>query len=138
MSKQISHSKARKAMKEYSPRKNGDITYALKRTAMQYVYEAKRLLGKDFQRVNVIIGEATDQSYVGVALTGQRSILIPANTFSLTSEQIKFTVWHEICHALGHSGHNEDCPLMCSRLPRKMDWKAIETAFIKNVKETSK
>ena len=138
MATKISHTKARKAMKAYAPRKNGDITYALKSTAMKYVYEAKKLLGNDFRRVNVIIGEATDQSYVGVALTGKLSILIPTNTFKLTSEQIKFVVWHEICHALGHSGHNEDCPLMCSRLPRKMDWQAIEKAFIKNVKEAQK
>lgn len=98
-------------------RKMNDETYKLRREVMKHIYEAKKLIGASFPRVDVRIADANSgESALGVARTGDNIIWI--TPVAIGEYDLRAVVYHEICHTVYCLDHNEDCPLMKSKISR--------------------
>ena len=99
-------------------RMNSD-TFKQRQVVMQFVREAKTLLGDKFRRIDVRVGERAHNCIVGgqvlgLARLGDDIIWIPESTLERNTDTIRHVVLHEIVHALTGKGHDESCPLMAS------------------------
>jgi len=103
-------------------------TYALRRAVMQYVYEAKHLLGGNMPRVDVRITDAHDSNVLGAAYMKGNSIFIPANT--VVRPDLRDIVFHELCHAVFGTEHVNGCPLMNPSV-MKASHKEVTQLFLK-------
>lgn len=86
-----------------------DETYALRRSVMGVIYEAKRFV--DLPRVEIRIVE-TPPCLLGYAYTGGNIIHISDKVASGSREKLVGTVLHELVHAVKAFGHDPKCPLM--------------------------
>jgi hypothetical protein len=84
--------------------------YALRRKVIELIYEAKQTV-PNLPRIEVRITEESDRVN-GVARVGGKAIWIPSNSAGRTEDQLRRTVFHEICHAAFGADHVEGCPLM--------------------------
>lgn len=96
--------------KGHTNREMNNATYLLRRSVMQYIYEAKHLLGGNMPRVSVRITDAHDSNVLGEAYMRGNSIFISANT--VVRPDLRVIVFHELCHAVFGTKHVSECLLM--------------------------
>jgi len=129
-------------------REMGDETYALKKKAMSYIYEAKNLVkrtfGVDMPRITLRIVDYPPESiisrnFLGCATGyGTDTVLIPAPTFE-KKYSLKHIVFHEILHAAYCVPHIESSPLMKPVIGLKpLPDEELNRLFIEHVKESGK
>ena len=115
-------------------KKMNDKVYSERRQVMDIVYEAKKLLGDKFERVDVRIGKANKgEIALGVGRLNMNIIWIEEKTLTLHKNIRRQIVLHEIVHALTGFGHDDKCPLMkpCVDTKTPLDFDTITTAFLK-------
>lgn len=94
-------------------KKMNDETYALRREAMKFVYEAKELVGGELPRITVRIAEKHNKT-LGVGRMGQNIIWITDEAITNKRFDLRTLVFHELLHAVYAVDHDESCPLMKS------------------------
>lgn len=117
-------------------RKMNEETYALRRRAIDIIYELKaelRAIDKDLPRIEVRIVD-TDPSVTACAYAylGQNIVHISTKWAKYgTEEEFYHIVLHEIVHAATGFRHDNDCYLMHPNLPvNPMPEKSL-AAFVK-------
>jgi len=102
--------------------KMNDQTYSLKRKVINLVYEVKNS-GVNLPRIEVKIGEQRKPNVLGVALLKDNKIWITEDAIKMGEDALRNVVFHEIVHAVTGFGHDENCPLMCSKLGKLLNKK---------------
>ena len=101
---------------EYSGKnkKMNDDVYKLRKQIMSYIYEAKKLLGDSFKRIDLRITEKPENGILGSAKNNCCIVWIPENTLQkkLSDNQLRWIVFHELGHALFGAKHNKRSHLM--------------------------
>lgn len=93
-------------------------TYEQRQMVMNYIYEAKRLLGEHFKRVDVRITEKMNPEALAVGST-DRIVWVDEKTLKECSPvKLRHVVFHELGHAIFRVGHDEKSFLMQPRLPK--------------------
>ena len=129
-------------------RESNDETHALRKKAMQYIYEAKNLVkktfGVDMPRITIRIVDYPPESiisrnFLGCATGyGTDTILIPAPTFE-TKYSLKHIVYHEILHAAYCVPHIKSSKLMNATISStSLSDEVLDALFIEHVKESGK
>ena len=86
-------------------------TYKLRREVMKHIYEAKKLIGESFPRVELRIADANEKGgALVVGRLGQNIIWI--TPVAISEYNLRAIVYHEIGHAVYGLDHDENCPLM--------------------------
>jgi hypothetical protein len=85
-----------------------NATFALRKQAMAFIYEAKNLV-PTLPRINIRITEKSE-SIMGVGSNTTTTIWLTEDT--VNSARLKEIVYHEIVHAAFGLGHFEGCKLM--------------------------
>lgn len=87
-----------------------DDTYELRSRVMSFIYEAKEVV--DLPRIDVRITEPTEDVR-GAGRMGENIIWVGADVArNMSDKNLRTTVYHELCHAVGAVGHQKGCPLM--------------------------
>ena len=106
-----------------------DETYALRRSVMGIIYEAKKFV--TLPRVEVRIVETTP-CLMGYAKMGQNIIHIGAKYAKESGKCLEHVVLHEILHAVKSTKHDPKCPLMNASytvLPQRVIWDSFKKYF---------
>jgi hypothetical protein len=117
-------------------RKMNDETYALRRRAIDIIYELKaelRAIDKDLPRIEVRIVD-TDPSVTACAYAylGQNIVHISTKWAKHgTAAEFYHIVLHEIVHAVTGFRHDNDCYLMHPHLPHNPKPEKSLAAFVK-------
>jgi len=112
---------------------NSDV-YKKRREVIKYIYEAKKLLGDAFRRIDVRITEKMPNNYLGVGRNNHDIIWIPETTvIEYNGSKLRHIVFHEIAHTLFAARHHRKSYLMHPSLPavcndEKMDKGLISIA----------
>jgi len=110
-------------------------TFTLRRKVISIIFEAKNLLREqnvEMDRVDIRITDSKEHQTLGVARMNDRIMWIPADSITnLTGLELRHVVFHELCHALFGTKHDELCMLM-SRVLRKTTRKDQNNAFLTN------
>ena len=99
-----------------------DNTYSLRRKVINLIYEVKNS-GVNLPRIEVRIGEPRKKNLLGVALLKDNKIWITKDAIKMGEDALRNVVFHEIVHAVTGFGHDENCPLMCSKLGKLLNKK---------------
>lgn len=87
--------------------------FALRKRAMKFVYEARNLVS-NLPRVEIRIVENDGAALGKARIDGVKSISIHVKTFTASEEMLRHVVFHELCHTLFKTKHDEKCKLMMS------------------------
>ena len=96
-------------------------TYKLRSRVMELIYEALDH-GIKLPRINVRIGQPTKGNENTLGVGGKKWIWITRNAMNkstdkaLSQDYLRHVVFHEIGHAVFNLPHDENCPLMASKL----------------------
>ena len=105
--------------------------YQLRKKVMNVIYEVKRN-GYKIPRVEVRIVEEGQEDMMGYAYLNENIVHIKRE-FTNCKETLTHLVLHEIVHACAGLGHDENCYLMRSVIPRNVNvensWKAFSKYF---------
>ena len=113
---------------------NEDV-YALRRAVIDLIYEAKETL-PDLPRIEVRITVDSDKLN-GVARMSEKMIWIPANSAKRSRNELRRTVFHEICHAVFGTEHVNGCALM-GPVYKDIDKRVAHRLLLKYAKKTYK
>jgi hypothetical protein len=93
--------------------KMSDDLFKHRRRVMGFLYEARKAAGIELPRVMVRIVEFPEHpSVAGVSIVNKNEIHIALASLSMTDDQLRLVVWHELAHAYFDAKHNENCLLM--------------------------
>jgi len=109
-------------IKQIKNLKMNDETYSFRRKVINLVYEVKNS-GVNLPRIEVKIGEQRKANVLGVALLKDNKIWITKDAIKMGEDALRNVVFHEIVHAVTGFGHDENCPLMCSKLGKLLNKK---------------
>src|SRR5210317_1246501 len=109
-------------IKQIKNLKMNDETYSFRRKVINLVYEVKNS-GVNLPRIEVKIGEQRKANVLGVALLNDNKIWITKDAIKMGQDALRNVVFHEIVHAVTGFGHDENCPLMCSKLGKLLNKK---------------
>ena len=84
--------------------------YNLRRAVIELIYEAKETV-PNLPRIDVRITENSSEVN-GIARMSGMIIWIPSNSANRPKDQLRRTVFHEICHAVFGTAHVNNCKLM--------------------------
>lgn len=110
-------------------KKMNDEVYSLRRKVIDIIYEAK-ILYPSMPRITVRITYDSDKGILGVARLNKDIIWIPERTIKMTKNSLRNVVYHELCHAIFGIGHDENCPLMSSKLDIILSKNKVEKLFL--------
>lgn len=119
--------------------------YKVRREAMQYVYDAKKLLQKkldvDMPRVTIRITDLTtpESILLGSARMGGKIVWIPEDTVKKYRKFLKEIVYHELLHAVFGVPHDPSCDLMGPHIGSKpMSSAKADKLFLKWAERVNK
>lgn len=127
--------------------KSGDDTYKKRRKVIEQIYDAKKLaksIGVELPRIEARIVENDPNTVkaqhlnnaVGIARMNTNQIWIPENTLvGQYQPYLKEIVFHEILHASFGIQHDENCPLMRSKLGQPIPDNIVNELFLKHIKK---
>lgn len=101
-------------------------TYALRKKAMDVVYQAKELV-PGLPRINVRI---TDDSDTIMGVGNSRTCTIWLTESTISSNRLKEIVFHEIVHAAFGLGHYKGCKLMDAQLSLNPTSTELDELFV--------
>ena len=105
-------------------------TYAMRKKAMRFIYEANKLI-PSLPRINIRIGKPDKVQVLGLACVNQLSIWINEGVItSNCADHIKFVVFHEIVHAAFGLGHFYGCRLMGEFLVEDVSSVELDTLLL--------
>ena len=119
--------------KGHTKRDMNDNTYKLRRKVMDCIYDAKKVV--DLPRINVIITDHENEKVLGTARMRDNIIWIPAKTLDYKDNIIRHVVFHEICHAVFGTNHDDNCPLMSTFLENDVT-PSVQDKMLKKHKES--
>lgn len=99
--------------------KMDDKVYQLRRRVMNYINRARKVGGPKLPRVDVRITENHHGGHVlGIGLMGDCIVWFPKQLFNEPDHIIAAVTYHELCHAIFSTEHNNKCPLMAPSITR--------------------
>lgn len=122
----------RKTTKDFRNYKMNDEVYKLRRQVIDLIYEVKAVY--DIPRIDVRIGESKSCSTLGIARLNNNIIWIAEYTINKGIDFLRNVVYHELLHTIYGVEHNENCPLMQSRLENILTKQECLDIFGKYVK----
>ena len=106
-------------------------TYALRREAMDYVYEAGELCELPFITVRITEESRRNPSVLGRARYNENIIWIPEKTIE-EDWDLRSVVYHEILHTVFHVEHIEGDPLMGAVYQKPLSKREAQRLFKKH------
>lgn len=104
-----------------------DKTYKLRRKVMALLYDAKKLV--NLPRINIrITGPNTNNPSV-IGTGGSTTIWIPERSVHLSTNDLRYIVYHEICHTVFNARHTNS-GLMKPVIQYGLSKKQIDKMFI--------
>ena len=122
----------RKTTKDFRNYKMNDEVYKLRRQVIDLIYEVKAVY--NIPRIDVRIGESKSCSTLGIARLNNNIIWIAEYTINKGIDFLRNVVYHELLHTIYGVEHNENCPLMQSRLENILTKQECLDIFGKYVK----
>ena len=122
----------RKTTKDFRNYKMNDEVYKLRRQVIDLIYEVKEVY--NIPRIDVRIGESKNCSTLGIARLNDNIIWISEYTINKGIDFLRNVVYHELLHTIYGVEHNENCPLMQSRLENILTKQECLDIFGKYVK----
>ena len=122
----------RKTTKDFRNYKMNDEVYKLRRQVIDLIYEVKEVY--NIPRIDVRIGESKSCSTLGIARLNKNIIWIAEYTINKGIDFLRNVVYHELLHTIYGVEHNENCPLMQSRLENILTKQECLDIFGKYVK----
>jgi len=104
----------RKETKDFRNYKMNNEVYKLRKEVMNLIYEVKSVY--DIPRIDVRIGESNNCNTLGIARLNKNIIWIAEYTINKGVDFLRNVVYHELLHTIYGIDHDENCPLMQSRL----------------------
>jgi hypothetical protein len=127
---------------EQKNKQMNDEVYKLRRTAMEYVYRAKKLLrtqlGAEMPRVTVRITELTNKEsrMVASARMGKNIVWVTEDAINELPDSLHEIVFHELAHAIFNQDHVNSCPLMKALTSKKpLSSSRLDELFLKHAKK---
>ena len=121
-----------KTTKEFKNYKMNSDVYKLRRQVMNLIYEVKEVY--DIPRIDVRIGESKNCNTLGIARLNNNIIWIAEYTINKGIDFLRNVVYHELLHTIYGVEHDENCPLMQSRLENILTKEQCLDIFGKYVK----
>jgi predicted metal-dependent hydrolase len=118
--------------KDFKNYKMNNEVYKLRRQVIDLIYEVKSVY--DIPRIDVRIGESKNCNTLGIARLNNNIIWIAEYTINKGIDFLRNVVYHELLHTIYGIEHNENCPLMQSRLNTILTKKQCLDIFGKYVK----
>lgn len=115
----------------HTNKKMNDEVYKLRRQVIELIYEAKQVV--ELPRIEIRITDADRREVLGTARMNDCVVWITERAISDKSIDLRTVVYHEICHAVFGTEHDDKCPLM-KPFHSKLTKKQCQTLIKKHAK----
>ena len=123
--------------------KMNDEVYKLRRKVIDIIYDAKKLADLPYITVRVTepgtkIIDGDKYWILGQALIDGNTIWISNSAISMSKDELRMTVYHEILHSVFGIRHRKNCPLMNPEHGNVLSKEEADRIFRKYTKEVIK